>query len=289
MAAGDGSEHPRVVSCGKRVFGMAVALKSLGVAGMLAALAAPGAATSGFAADVAAPAYKAPPVEEGWSFQATGYAWASGVTGDMSVRYLPPVHTNVTAWDALQDLDGAVMGSLLAKKGDWMFMADLIWTQISDDATFGRNDARVGFTQTQITASGLVGYRLPLGLPDNVELSATAGFRYQHLTAELDFTPGLFPVTISREGSEGWIDPTVGLSLHYDVNDKWFVNVIADVGGFGVGSKFTTQGFVSVGYMWTPSISTALGYRVIYTDYENDGFVYDITQHGVFTSIAYHF
>jgi len=65
--------------------------------------------------------------------------------------------------------------------------------------------------------------------------------------------------------------------------------VIADVGGFGMSSKFTTQGFASVGYMWTPSISTALGYRVIYTDYENDGFVYDITQHGVFTSIAYHF
>ena len=261
------------------------ALRSLILAGMLATFVTPG-----FAADVGVPVYKAPPpVEEGWTFQATGYAWASGVTGDMGVRYLPPVHTNVTAWDALKELDGAFMGSFLAKKGDWMFMTDLIWAKISDHATVGANGSQVDFTQTQITASGLVGYKLPLGLPENVELSATVGFRYQRLKAELDFSPGLYPITISREGTEGWIDPTVGFSLHYAVNDKWFVNVIADVGGFGVGSKFTTQGFASVGYMWTPSISTALGYRVIYTDYVNDGFVYDITQHGVFTSIAYHF
>jgi len=261
------------------------ALRSLILAGMLATFVTPG-----FAADVGVPVYKAPPpVEEGWTFQATGYAWASGVTGDMGVRYLPPVHTNVTAWDALKELDGAFMGSFLAKKGDWMFMTDLIWAKISDHATVGANGSQVDFTQTQITASGLVGYKLPLGLPENIELSATVGFRYQHLKAKLDFSPALYPVIFNREGSEGWIDPTVGFSLHYDMNDKWFVNVIADVGGFGVGSKFTTQGFASVGYMWTPSISTALGYRVIYTDYVNDGFVYDITQHGVFTSIAYHF
>ena len=63
----------------------------------------------------------------------------------------------------------------------------------------------------------------------------------------------------------------------------------ADVGGFGVGSRFTTQGFASVGYRWTESISTALGYRAIYTDYRKDGFSYRATQHGVFSSIAYHF
>src|SRR5262249_46708167 len=99
----------------------------------------------------------------------------------------------------------------------------------------------------------------------------------------------LFPIEIDREGTKQWIDPTIGLSLRYAIDDKWFLNVIGDVGGFGVSSKFTAQGFAALGYMWTPSISSAIGYRAIYTDYEDGGFVYDVTQHGVFTSIAYHF
>ncbi len=68
--------------------------------------------------------------------------------------------------------------------------------------TFGPNDTRVDVGLTQIIASGLIGYRLPLGLPENVELSATVGFRYQHLKADVDISPTLFPVEISREGTE---------------------------------------------------------------------------------------
>lgn len=65
--------------------------------------------------------------------------------------------------------------------------------------------------------------------------------------------------------------------------------MIGDVGGFGVASKITAQGFATIGYNWTKTISTAIGYRAIYTDYEKDGFVYDTTQQGVFTSVGIHF
>jgi len=228
-----------------------------------------------------------PPV--GWTFQATLYGWATALNGDIGVKHLPPANVDVSAWDAITHLDGAVMGSFLAKNGDWTILTDLVWAQISDKAGVGRNVAQADFSETQIVASALVGYRLPIGLPENVELSGTVGLRYQHLSADIGISPSLVPITISREGTQDWVDPTIGLSLQYKINDRWFLNALADVGGFGVGSKFTAQGFASVGYMWTPSVSTALGYRAIYTDYENDGFVYNTTQHGVFTSIAYHF
>lgn len=244
------------------------------------------------AADMPVTAYEAPVVVEpasGWTFQATAYGWATALDGKTGVRNLPPVDVDVSAWDVLRNLDGALMGSFLAKNDDWILLTDLIYANLSAGGTFGPNDARVDVGLTQIIASGLVGYRLPFGLPENVELSATVGFRYQHLKAEVDISPALFPIEISREGTKDWIDPTIGLVLQYQINDKWFLNVIADVGGFGVSSKFTAQGFASLGYMWTPSISSAIGYRAIYTDYEDGGFVYDVTQHGVFTSIAYHF
>jgi hypothetical protein len=109
------------------------------------------------------------------------------------------------------------------------------------------------------------------------------------MTAEIEAMPGLIPVTLSRRSVESWADPVIGVAATWNINERWFANVMADVGGFGVGSNFTTQGFVSVGYRWTESISTALGYRAIYTDYRNEGFTYRATQHGVFSSIAYHF
>lgn len=88
---------------------------------------------------------------------------------------------------------------------------------------------------------------------------------------------------------EDWADPTVGLSAHWRLNERWFVNALADIGGFGVASTITAQGFASIGYRWTELISTALGYRAIYTDFRESGFLYRTTQHGLFSSIAYHF
>ncbi|MFG1466262.1 hypothetical protein V5F77_25740 [Xanthobacter sp. DSM 24535] len=228
-------------------------------------------------------------VPSGWTFQATVYGWATALNGDIGIKHLPPSSVDVSAWDAITHLNGALMGSFLAKNGDWIILTDLIWASISDRAAVGANGTQVSFSETQITASAIVGYRLPVSLPENIELSGTVGLRYQHLSADIGISPAVLPIFISREGTQDWVDPTIGLSLQYKINDTWFLNALADIGGFGIGSKLTAQGFASVGYMWTPSISTALGYRAIYTDYESGGFVYNTTQHGVFSSIAYHF
>ena len=243
--------------------------------------------SSAYAADIATDPIT-PDMVPGWKFQATAYGWLTAINGDIGIRDLPPASVDISAVDVLKNLDGALMGSLLARNGDWFILGDLIWAKLSDSAHVGPVIGDVDFKMTQVIASGIVGYKLPLGLPDNVELSATAGLRYQYIKGQLGIAPADFP-GISREGTEDWIDPIVGLSLRYQVDERWFVNALADIGGFGVGSDFTAQGFASVGYMWTPSISTAIGYRAIYADYENNGFVYDATQHGLFTSVGFHF
>ena len=229
-----------------------------------------------------------------WRFQATLYGWLTAVNGDVGIRGLPPVAVDVTVADLLENidkLDGAFMGSLYATNGTWMVLTDLIWMRVSDEVTLGPAGGTVNYEQSQTIASGIFGYALPLDVP-NLQLSATAGIRYNHLKAELDIDPVLLPVLFpgsEREATQDWVDPIIGLSAHYDINDKWFVNALADIGGFGVGSDLTAQGFIAVGYNWTEKLSTAIGYRAIYTDYDNDGFVYNTTMHGLFTSIALHF
>lgn len=258
------------------------------------------AATAAISADLPPAPVALPQPPSVWQFQATGYGWATALNGRVGVRNLPPVKVDMSFGDVLKDLNGALMASFLAKKGDWLILTDIVWAALSDDAVVRPPGTRhptlaaiapgtkVDFKMRQLIASALVGYRLPLGGPD-LDIYATAGLRYQRLTAEIEASPGLIPVTLSRRGTEQWVDPTVGFSATWRVNERWFANLLGDVGGFGVGSRFTTQGLATIGYRWTDSVSTALGYRAIYTDYRNNGFTYRTTQHGVFSSIAYHF
>ena len=228
-----------------------------------------------------------PPVPSEWRYQLTLYGWAAGVTGDVGVLGLPPTHINVTPLDALRHLDGALMGSFGARKDDWLLLADLMWVKLSEDKSTP-DGGSIDLDLRQLTASALLGYQLPVGVP-NMDLSATVGARYQRLTMNIDLQrPGGLP-QLSGEDVKQWIDPTVGLAMHYDINDRWFINALGDVGGFGAGSKITAQGFATVGYNWSETISTALGYRAIYTDYRKGGFVFDATQHGLFAILGIHF
>lgn len=228
-----------------------------------------------------------PPAASEWRYQLTLYGWAAGITGDVGVFGLPPTHINVTPIEALRHLDGALMGSFGAKNDNWLLLSDLMWVKLSADKST-TDGGSIDLHQKQLTISGLVGYQLAVGAP-NMELSATVGARYQRLTMDIDRQPAGGGPQLSGEGVKQWIDPTVGLAMHYDINDRWFINALGDVGGFGVGSKFTSQAFATVGYNWSETISTALGYRAIYTDFRKGGFVMDATQHGIFASLGIHF
>lgn len=152
-----------------------------------------GGATAARAADEPAPVRATTPA---WRFQATAYGWATALDGEVGVRNLPPVDVNLDFLDVLKRLDGALMGSVLATNGEWLILTDLVWAKLSDDALVKPPGTRrpalatllpgtqVEFDMRQLIASGVLGYRLPTVSPD-LELYATAGLRYQRLTAQL--------------------------------------------------------------------------------------------------------
>ncbi len=232
-------------------------------------------------------------VQSGWEFQATAYLWATALNGSVRVRNLPSADVNVDFSDILENLDGAFMGSFLAKHGNWMVLGDLVYADLSDSTRLSvARSPTLKYSQTLLIASAIGGYRLPIANQD-IDLSVTAGLRYQRLTAKTSLTSGTFPVSVQSDTTRDWTDPIVGLSLQYEFNDRWFVNGIADVGGFGVGSQFTSQGFLAAGYNWSSHISTAIGYRALYTDYQSGSgsntFDYETTIHGPFMSLGVRF
>ncbi|WP_051678929.1 outer membrane beta-barrel protein [Xanthobacter sp. 91] len=272
--------------------GLRAALAML-VAGAMLAMAP---ARPAHAADLSAAPAPQPQAASGWQYQATLYLWATGIDGDIGIRRLPAIPVDITFGDVMQNFQGAVMGNFIAKKDNWTLFADVFWSQLGTSKNLSTaGQPLVDFSQRLFILSGAAGYRLPVGDSD-FDLSATAGFRYQRLSANTSLSSIFVPFAISESDSKDWLDPTFGLALQWKLNKQWFLNALADVGGFGLpaSSKLSAQGLVAVGYNWNESWSTALGYRALYTDYESitsptRDFRYNTTMHGPFMSIGYHF
>jgi hypothetical protein len=92
-----------------------------------------------------------------------------------------------------------------------------------------------------------------------------------------------------RSKGKDWADPIVGLRGQWNLNEKWYLAGKGDIGGFGVNSDFTWELQGTVGYNFTPCFSTEIGYRYFDTDYDNDGFTYDVTQAGILLNFNFTF
>ena len=100
---------------------------------------------------------------------------------------------------------------------------------------------------------------------------------------------GLSPGIAAFSGSDGdtWVDGIVGAKARVNLDAKWFLNGWGMIGGGG--SNVTWDVLAGIGYQWNDRISTTLGYRALGVDYENDGFVYDVVQHGPVLGMVFRF
>jgi hypothetical protein len=233
-----------------------------------------------------------------------------GIDGSVGVGRLPAANVNASFADILKNLKGVFASTFIAHNDTFIVGLDLMWSRVGTGVTFKlngdgpfanlRSGSSASFQQDQTIGTAFAGYRIPIGSPD-MSLYGTLGARYQNLSAKVSLShqfPGILGqpagFTLVSNQTVDWVDPLIGLAMNYRINEKWFLNAYGDVGGFGVASKLTSQGIIEVGYNWTPSISSELGFRVLYTDYQrNNGnggsFRYDTTMYGPVTSLSYHF
>ena len=89
--------------------------------------------------------------------------------------------------------------------------------------------------------------------------------------------------------SEDWFDPYVGLAARYNLSKAFYLIGRSDAGGFGVGSKFTYKAYGALGCQITRNIFSEAGYRYLYVDYQQNGFIYDIAQQGALITLGVNF
>lgn len=238
----------------------------------------------------------APTLPSAWHFEITGYGWVPNLVGDAGIGPFPTSPFFISSIKLLEHFQGGLMTSFVARNDMFIGGVDVILarmgagTNFSDptSALFG-DHANLTLSQAIVTAFG--GVRIPIG-PPNLELYGTLGARYIRVHTGLDLS---FPVTgfePSFSLTKDWVDPVAGLAAHYAINDKWFINFLTDLGGLS--NSATGQVLGSVGYNWTSSISTTLGYRVLYA-YDRDisgplrDFRYQEWMYGPFAGFKYSF
>ena len=119
-------------------------------------------------------------------------------------------------------------------------------------------------------------------------LRLSGGARLWSVDTELKLSSGLLPGRRIK-GDKTWVDPVVGVSGILGLGPKTFLRGWGFVGGFGVGSDFTADVFLGLGYRFTDSVSSTLGYRWVKVDYESNDFLYDVRQEGIATGLSFTF
>ncbi len=90
-------------------------------------------------------------------------------------------------------------------------------------------------------------------------------------------------------GDQYWFDPIIGLRGQVNFTRWLYLAAQGDVGGFGAGSQIAWNVQASIGFNFTRNIFAELGYRYMYVDYENNGFVYDMNSYGLYSSVGFKF
>ncbi len=241
-------------------------------------LAAIGALAAGAATAADLPTKKAPPpppaplVEANpWRVDVIGYGWLSSITGDTGFGIFPTLPYYAPFWKVLQHLQFAAASAVTAHNGTYIVGIDAFYSKIggssdiqADRLPAGYFSASLALQEAWVTAFG--GLRIPIGSP-NLELYGTVGARYMFSGTSLTLSTAS-GIGTTESVNKGWINPVVGIAGTYKFDDKWSLNMLADIGGWS--DSATGQALASLQYNWTSNFATTLGYRVMYNYEEQD-------------------
>ena len=233
-------------------------------------------------------------VDSGWTFTVTPYLWMAGLDGDVGLFGREPVPVDQKFGDILGDLEFA--GTVVAElhNGSWGVVADVMYVKTSADSEITRTIGGVpveldaGVDTESFTATVMGEYRVLSNGRATVDLMA--GARIWSVDNDISAKLAAGGATVADfSGSDGdtWVDAIVGAKARVNLDAKWYVNGWGMIGGGG--SDLTWDVLAGIGYQWTDRFSTSLGYRALGVDFEEDGFVYDVVQHGPVLGLQFRF
>lgn len=241
-----------------------------------------------------------------WAFQATGYLWATGLSGNISpFRRAPTLHVEKSFSDVMEDLNFGGFLNIWGRYDRFVLSGDLMYVDTTDSKAAGPLPAlqipglptlpagaaiAANVDTQEFMATLQAGYRIVDA--DGFSLDALAGARFWHISNEVAVTashPLIGSVSATHKESFGWVDPVIGARAFFGLTDRLSVQGQVDIGGFGAGSDLTWSALATVNYIFTDTLSVSAGYKVLDVDYSDDGYVFDSRLSGPVVGLTYRF
>jgi hypothetical protein len=229
--------------------------------------------------------YELPPATELQFEFVPLYVWITGMSGDLGVFGtkakidITPIDIVKNLGDFLKVLDGVYFGSGQLRFGDFDFMYDVTYLEVSStkkiDGALLTGALDVGFGMTVGTLLGT--YKVYE--TETSQIDALAGVRIWDV--DLDVQLALGPIEGGGKEGDTWVDPVFGFKGRHYLTEQTYLTGWAMIGGFGAGSDFMYDVFGGVGYEINDMFSAVGGFRASYADYKGkDGFLWDVTMYG---------
>jgi hypothetical protein len=221
----------------------------------------------------------------GWRYLVAPYLMFPNIKGETGIGELPSVPVDADPGDVFENLQLGAMLYAEMQNDTWTFSSDVLYMALEQDI-----DERVLITGGEVGISQ-IGWELAAMRRFTSWLELGVGVTYNRIEADVDINLQLG--TLSTGTTEDWIDPSIVGRATFPINDHWYFQTRANVGGFGLGSDFMWQLAAEVGYRSSERWSFTFGYRVMDFDYDHGSdenrFVYDMQTFGPQIKAGYSF
>jgi hypothetical protein len=222
-----------------------------------------------------------------WDYSARLYGWLPSMSTSVDTRFGTVEADSGSSVD-LSNLDMAFMGTFSARKGDWSFIGDLLYTDMSPsrDTPFGLAFSEAVVDVKVSALSGYAAYRVY----DSPEVAFDVGGGFRAFAMDIDTTlVGISRPNESQSQSTSWVDPLIAARVVVPFGEKWFGTAFADVGGFVTQDSSTWQALAVIGYNFNASWSAEFGYRYMDIEKEVDGRDITIGLGGPLVGVSWNF
>jgi hypothetical protein len=229
-----------------------------------------------------------PDKEKNWYFLAAPYILFPNMTGEINVKGIPADATANTE-DIFTNLDIGGMLYFEANNGKWAIILDGYYVDLGAEGATPllSRKATMDLKQLAVAVAGM--YRL------NSWAEAGIGLRVNSVSSTLTIAPGEHILPGSEFSmEETWYDPLIVARIMTRFNgSKWKLGLLADYGGFGIGSDYAYQINPFVSYQISKLLDIGVAYRLDGKKYETgsgtDLFVYDVILHGPSIGLVFNF
>jgi hypothetical protein len=205
-----------------------------------------------------------------WNFNISPFLILPWVNGNVQSEMLSQ-DFGIDPADFINSLNGTFMINTELSKGKFFVapsyiylyndVAKILWTSENGKQTITAEPAM----QKHILEL-IAGMRLRMGT--KFMLDPYVGFRYTmyHLFGSVQ---GITNTTGFDENVDFW-DPILGFKAHFYPHPRIPIELKADIGGFGVGSKLTWSTWFNLGYSVSPTVDLLVGFAALSNQYESE-------------------